>query len=157
MKNNKYELMLVINGAFDEAKVNKITDDCLKILKSATNVKINNLGQKKLAYEIKKCYEAWYVQVNFENNQANEISEFNRLTLINNNVLRFLLLNEEKYYGYNAINNPKKVKSSEIKAKKFAERQAKKQELRVQLSKANELNKEDTDKKEVKEEVNKDE
>jgi small subunit ribosomal protein S6 len=37
--------------------------------------------------------------------------------------LRHLIINLEKDYGYRAINNPKKVKVSENKAKKFKERQ----------------------------------
>jgi small subunit ribosomal protein S6 len=39
-------------------------------------------------------------------------------------VLRHLIINLEKDYGYRAINNPKKVKISEIKMKKFKEKQA---------------------------------
>jgi small subunit ribosomal protein S6 len=38
-------------------------------------------------------------------------------------VLRHLVINLEKDYGHRAINNPKKVKYSEVKLKKFKERQ----------------------------------
>jgi small subunit ribosomal protein S6 len=46
------------------------------------------------------------------------------LALINKSVLRHLIINLEKDYGHRAINNPKKVKVSEVKAKKFKERMA---------------------------------
>jgi small subunit ribosomal protein S6 len=38
--------------------------------------------------------------------------------------LRHLIINLEKDYGHRAINNPKKVKISQYKAKRFKDKQA---------------------------------
>jgi small subunit ribosomal protein S6 len=60
---------------------------------------------------------------NFESEVPANIAEFRRLALINKNVLRHLIINLEKDYGYRAINNSKKVKKSQEKRKRFDERQ----------------------------------
>jgi small subunit ribosomal protein S6 len=77
-----------------------------------------------MAYQINNQSKAWYFQYNFESTVPKNIAEFSRLALINKAVLRHLIINLEKDYGYRATNNPKKIKISEIKAKKFKERQA---------------------------------
>jgi small subunit ribosomal protein S6 len=77
-----------------------------------------------MAYQINGQSKAWYLQYNFDCEIPANIAEFRRLALINKAVLRHLIINLEKDYGYRAINNPKKVKVSETKAKKFKERQA---------------------------------
>jgi small subunit ribosomal protein S6 len=64
------------------------------------------------------------------------IAEFRRLALINKSVLRHLIINLEKDYGYRAINNPKKVKVSEVKFKKFQERQERFKQERLAKEKA---------------------
>ena len=111
----KYEVMLLVSGDLEESKANKISDDLASII-SSTDLKINKLWLKDLAYEIKKNKKAYYYQFNFSSNDSNSIKEFNRLSRINKQVLRNLVINLEKDYGYRATVNPKKIARNEKRA-----------------------------------------
>lgn len=119
----KYEIMMVVDGRLDEAKAQSAIKELIGIIEKTDQFKFTNLGLKKLAYQINHLNEGWYFQYNFETNVPSIINEFKRLTLINKNVLRHLVINLEKDYGAKAINNPKKQKRSQIKLKKYTERQ----------------------------------
>lgn len=119
----KYEIMLLISSNLKEAEANKIASDLIKTI-NEKNIKETKIGLKDMAYEIKKMKKAYYFQYNFESDQTENLEEFKRLTRINKNVLRQLVINIEKDYGYKASVNPKKVASN----KKAAEVNAKKRE-----------------------------
>ena len=55
-----------------------------------------DLGQKELAYEIKNHKTGFYFLVNIEANDSKAIDEFNRLALISEDVIRHLIVKEEK-------------------------------------------------------------
>jgi small subunit ribosomal protein S6 len=120
----KYEIMLLVDGTLDEKGAKESIKELLNIIDKNDKFEFTSLGLKDMAYVIRGQNKCWYFQYNFENTVPTQIAEFRRLALINKAVLRHLIINLEKDYGYRAINNPKKVKVSEIKAKKFKERQA---------------------------------
>ncbi|MDE5617622.1 MAG: 30S ribosomal protein S6 [Ureaplasma sp.] len=108
----KYEIMLVVNGEIDEQLANKTCDDLNASLQN-NNINLTKLGLKDLAYEIKKVKKGYYFQSNFENSDPSLLKEYDRLAKINKNVLRHLIINLEKDYGYKAVNNSKKVAKNE--------------------------------------------
>lgn len=124
-----YEIMLVVDGNKPAAEADAVSTNCQKLLKGTKDLKEEKLGLKKMAYKIRNCSQAYYYVLNFACDKPDIIREFNRLTLINKDVLRFLVMNLEHNYGYRAIHNEKKVARSQKKAKIFAEKQKKFEEL----------------------------
>jgi small subunit ribosomal protein S6 len=72
-----------------------------------------------MAYRIKKETNAYYYIFTFESDKTENIEEFRRLANINDKVLRCLIINITKSYGYNASVNPKKIAKAEIAHKKY--------------------------------------
>ena len=56
--------------------------------------KVEELGKRKLAYEIKKNKEAYYVVINFESNPA-AIAELERNYRIDDQIIKFIVIKEE--------------------------------------------------------------
>lgn len=132
----KYEIMLVVRGDIDEKSSKSTLDELVKILK-VSDIKITDLGLKELAYEIKKQKKGWYYQLNFDSNNQEAMNEFRRLSRINKNLLRQLIINLEKDYGYKASINPKKIESNKKYAAYFQKRQ---EEQRNQIKEKNATN-----------------
>lgn len=115
----KYEIMLVVRGDLEEAVANGVCDELVASL-GAQNVNITKHGVKEMAYQIKKLDRGYYYQINFESENVEGLNEFRRLARINKNVLRQLIINLEKDYGYRATVNAKKVARNEKRAQIYA-------------------------------------
>ncbi|MBQ0045678.1 MAG: 30S ribosomal protein S6 [Mycoplasma sp.] len=124
-----YEIMLVVDGNKSAADADAVSTNCQKLLKGTKDLKETKMGLKKMAYKIKNCSQGYYYVFNFACDKPEIIKEFNRLTLINKDVLRFLVMNLEHNYGWRAIHNEKKVKAAAKKAKIFADKQKKLEEI----------------------------
>ena len=75
---NKYESVVIIDPAVEEDKVKELSQKFTDIINNDGKVeKVEDLGKKKLAYEVKKNKEGYYVVINFEAN-PNLISELER-------------------------------------------------------------------------------
>ena len=92
---NKYESIVIINP--------NCTDEALKALESKFTGLINengkvesveNMGKKKLAYEIKKFKEATYLLFNFEAQPAS-IKELERVYRITDDIIKFIVVRKE--------------------------------------------------------------
>lgn len=119
----KYELMLVIDGSLSEKKASDVLTNCQKLLTDyVKDLKVDFLGLKKLAYKIRHINQGYYYVLTFSCSDTKIIKEFNRLTLINKDVLRFLIINLEHNYGYRAIHNAKKIEKAKIKAEIYAKK-----------------------------------
>ncbi len=89
----KYEIMFIVKSTNEsdeiksssEAMKKNITDNKGKV------VDFNELGEKKLAYPIKKEISGYYYVMVVEADN-NAISEFDRKALINENILRHLII-----------------------------------------------------------------
>lgn len=94
---NKYEIMFIVKADIEEGIAKDIVKSLEKVLtdKKAKIVNSKDLGQKKLAYEIKKSVRGYYHLLNVEAN-AEAINEFDRKASINENVLRHLIIKEEE-------------------------------------------------------------
>ena len=62
----------------------------------ATITLSKELGQRELAYEIKKCKSGFYYLYNIESNDDAAVKEFKRLAKIEENVIRDLVINLDK-------------------------------------------------------------
>ena len=89
---NKYESIIIINP--------NCTDEALKALEGKITGLINengkvenveNMGKKKLAYDIKNNSEAFYMLFNFEADPSS-IAEIERNYRITDDVLKFIIV-----------------------------------------------------------------
>ena len=80
---NKYESVVIIDPAVED------------IINNDGKVeKVEDLGKKKLAYEVKKNKEGYYVVINFDAN-PNLISELERNYRIMDEVIKFITIKAE--------------------------------------------------------------
>ena len=122
LKMAKYEAMLVFRGDLDEKIAKSSLDELVKII-DAKNMKVESMGLKDLAYEIKYLKKGWYFLLNFETENQEAMNEFRRLSRINKNLLRQLIINLEKDYGYKASVNSKKVARNKKVAANYKRKQ----------------------------------
>jgi len=87
---NKYESVIIINPSVEEeamkALIGKFTD---LINNDGKLEKVDELGKRKLAYEVKKCTEGFYAVFYFEANTT-LISELERNYRITDEVIKFM-------------------------------------------------------------------
>ena len=94
---NKYEIMFIVRADITEDEVKSTVKSFEKVL-TDMGAKIENskdLGQKKLAYEIKKQVRGYYHLLNVECESA-AVKEFDRKALIDEKILRHLIIKEEE-------------------------------------------------------------
>ena len=92
---NKYESVVIINPSVEEEKVKELSQKFTDIINSDGKVeKVEELGKKKLAYEVKKNKEGYYIVINFEAN-PNLIAELERNYRIIDEVNKFITIKAE--------------------------------------------------------------
>ena len=90
---NKYEIMFIVKATNESEQVNAVANN-LKTLASVNNSKVlefKELGQKKLAYPIKKEINGYYFVMQVEADHET-IKELDRKALLDENVLRHLII-----------------------------------------------------------------
>lgn len=93
---NKYEIMFIVRADITEEEVKntvKTFEDVL-VNEGAKIVNSKELGQRKLAYEIKKQTRGYYHLLNVECD-SKAVNEFDRKALIDEKVIRHLIIKEE--------------------------------------------------------------
>ncbi len=92
---NKYESVVIINPSVEEEKIKELSQKFTDIINNDGKVeKIEDLGKKKLAYEVKKNKEGYYVVINFEAN-SDLIAELERNYRIMDEVIKFITIKAE--------------------------------------------------------------
>ena len=93
----KYEIMFIVRPNLEEASVKEVAKSFEKVLvdNGAKVESVKDLGQKELAYEIKGHKTGFYFLINLEANDAKAINEFDRLSLISEDVIRHLIVKED--------------------------------------------------------------
>ena len=96
MKN--YEIMFIVRPTLGEDDVKKVIKDFSEIItKNGGKVtKEENMGQREFAYEIKDFKSGYYFVFEVEAKDDKAIKEFDRLALINNDIVRHLITKIEK-------------------------------------------------------------
>ena len=92
-----YEIMYIVRADIEETAVKDVTKTFEKILTDGKAKIVNkkDMGQKKLAYEINKQKNGYYFLLNVEAN-ADTIKEFDRKALIEEKILRHLIIKSEE-------------------------------------------------------------
>ncbi|MFI3307022.1 MAG: 30S ribosomal protein S6 [Mycoplasmatota bacterium] len=89
----KYEIMFIVKPTLSEEETatvaknfeNTINNNGSKLLE------VTDMGQKELAYEIKKFKSGHYFLMTLESSDDKAIKEFDRLALISQDVIRHLI------------------------------------------------------------------
>ena len=89
--------MFIVKTTISEDEVKAVAKKFQDILTKdgAKIVDFTEMGQKELAYEINKLKTGYYFVITCEANDA-AIKEFDRLALIDSNIIRHLIVNKEK-------------------------------------------------------------
>lgn len=94
----KYEIMFIVQPNLEEEALKKVVKSLEKTLTSnnAVITLSKELGQKEFTYEIKKYKSGYYFLYNIEAKNDKAVKEFDRVALINENVIRHLIINLDK-------------------------------------------------------------
>ena len=94
----QYEIMFIVQPNLEEEALKKVVKSLEKTLTSnnAVITLSKELGQKEFAYEIKKYKSGYYFLYNIEAKNDKAVKEFDRVALINENVIRHLIINLDK-------------------------------------------------------------
>lgn len=93
---NKYELLCVFEPNTEEEKRNQLLDKFKGIIEADGEVEnVDEWGLRKLAYEINKIKEGYYVLMNFTTNPDTP-KEINRNLKIADEVIRHMIIRIEE-------------------------------------------------------------
>ncbi len=93
----KYEIMFIVKATMESDQV-KATAEAMKNIITSEGGRVidfKELGEKKLAYPIKKEINGYYFVMQVEANKDVE-NEFNRKASIDENVLRHLIIKSDE-------------------------------------------------------------
>ena len=92
---NKYESVIIINPSLDEQGIKDVITKFTDLINSDGKVEnVDEMGRRKLAYEIKKQSEGYYVVYTFEANPE-FITELERIYRITDSVMKFITIRKE--------------------------------------------------------------
>ncbi len=93
----KYEIMFIVKPTLSEEETKNVISSFEKVLtdNKAKIVGKKDMGQRDLAYEIKKFKSGYYYLFNIEANDDKAVREFDRLALISKDVIRHLITKVE--------------------------------------------------------------
>ena len=94
----KYEIMFIVRPDLEENAVKETVKKLEKVLtdNKAVITLSKELGQKEFAYEIKGFKSGFYYLYNIDSNNDAAVKEFDRVSSIDESVVRHLILNVEK-------------------------------------------------------------
>ena len=93
---NKYESVVIINPNVEAEALKALVAKFTDLINGAGKVEsVEELGKKKLAYEIKKNTEGYYIVLKFEAD-PNLITELERIYRIADEVIKFIVVKEEE-------------------------------------------------------------
>ena len=92
---NKYESVIIVNPNVDEAGLKALEEKFTGLINENGKVeKVDNMGKRKLAYEIKKCTEGTYLVFYFEA-KPDSIKELERVYRITDEIMKFIVVRKE--------------------------------------------------------------
>lgn len=92
---NKYESIIIINPSLEEQGIKEVITKFTDLINSNGKVEnVDEMGRRKLAYEIQKHSEGYYVVYTFEANPE-LIAELERIYRITDSVMKFITIRKE--------------------------------------------------------------
>ena len=92
---NKYESVIIINPSVDEEGIKSLIKKFTDIINNDGKVEsVDEIGKKRLAYEIMKNKEGYYTVFNFEA-KPELIAELERNYRIDDSVMKFITVKKE--------------------------------------------------------------
>ena len=93
-----YEIMFIVRPTLSEDEVKKVVNNFKKVItdNGAKVTDVNEMGQRELAYEIKKFKSGYYFVFEVEAKDDKAVKEFDRLGLISGDLIRHLITKIEK-------------------------------------------------------------
>ena len=90
---DRYEIMFIVRNTIEDEAVKKEADTLQSLITSDKGkiIEFKEMGKRKLAYPIKKELTGTYYVMTVEANH-DTIKEFDRKVLINENILRHLII-----------------------------------------------------------------
>ncbi|MFH1192242.1 MAG: 30S ribosomal protein S6 [bacterium] len=104
-----YELLYIVPNNYSDDEVEGISKKISSLgeKEGFKIIKEENLGKKKLAYEIKKVYYGYYLVVQFTIEEKDNLLKFSKKLAIMQEVLRHQIVKYKKF--------PEKISASQIK------------------------------------------
>lgn len=92
---NKYESVIIINPSLEEEGIKGLIQRFTDLINTDGKLEsVEEMGKKKLAYEVKKNKEGYYVLFNFEA-KPELIAELERNYRITDEVIKFIVVKKE--------------------------------------------------------------
>ena len=93
---NKYESVVIVNPNLEEESIKNLVKKFSDLINTDGKVtSVEEMGKRKLAYEIKKQKEGFYIVLKFEA-KPELISELERNYRITDEVIKFMVIKEEE-------------------------------------------------------------
>lgn len=93
---NKYESVIIINPSVEEQGVKDVIKKFTDLINTNGKVeKVDEMGKRKLAYEVKKNKEGYYAVIYFEANPE-LIAELERNYRIEDSIIKFIVVKVEE-------------------------------------------------------------
>ena len=92
---NLYESVIILKGTFTEDEYRQALNEIIEKIKTIIDItKIDEIGLKNLAYEVKKNKKGYYVVIYYKaTNQA--VLEIERIFRITEDILRFMTVKKD--------------------------------------------------------------
>ncbi len=90
-KKNIYEMVQILKGTFTKEEYRKAFNSIKDYLSKYEIKEIEELGKKRLAYEVRKNNEGYYIIFTIKVNQ-DEVLEIERYCRINEDILKFIIV-----------------------------------------------------------------
>jgi len=90
----KYEVMFVVRPDLEAENIKNVAESMKEVLanKGAKVLDVKEMGQRDLAYEVKKYHKGYYYLITIEAETSDATKEFDRLALISEDIIRHLIV-----------------------------------------------------------------
>lgn len=96
---NKYETIILISNKITEEQKNSVINKITKLISENGKVTgTEDIGERKLAYEVKNHNKAFYYVINFESN-TEFIAELERNYRIIDEIIKFIIVKHDEMKG----------------------------------------------------------
>ena len=92
---NKYETVIILSKNLNEKEIDEVNNKLVDVIKQDGKVEqIEKIGLKKLAYEIRKQKEAYYVVLTYKT-IPDTIRELERVMRITDEIIKFITVRRD--------------------------------------------------------------